>query len=644
LTIYIPETTSRTFKSCYLDVMMHDNQTTAGDDVAAVSIRASCDGGSNWTTCTRTTTVADTGENISFRFFADITAEFVARFTGTSDTLRWGWYVDYASAGGSPVLTNVSCKVVITYEYSDTALDTRIKTVRIPLQGNADTATASLTTTLANLGGVADQIPALDTFCPEASKSYRAIFLEFFTNTNPIAHTTDTEFECKVGSLTADVGAVVEMGQAPQMLIRHTYDCLANSMPTNAVQNVQVRSKTNADAFANVSAILTVTYEYSHDNSTSILNSLWLPAQSAVTGVGSSSVYDDTGLFVTFDAAEPGTLTLAQSGILLITKASGSGIACAYTVKATGQTGTTYYQNKYVSSTDYGAAGLHCLTHRTDNASSSWAVAAGVNRLVIHVSAVGSTASINQLGFGRAIAIINYTSDKASGGEGTHNHSVFLLKADMTRTTVLGEVTSALVVCPETNPTFQGCCTTNIANVSSLTTTSMILLTTGTELALPSAADIVLFFPMSAGNGWSSEVHWTFQGGFIVPRAYSRSSVGIAPIGRFTSDPAVPDCIDPYASRSLQWHESGVTYTASLFVQTYHDITYTVSGTISGYTGDGSGITVDIWNKDEDWLEATTTTTAGGAYTATVRTRDTVYAVARQDDTHCGRSADDVGT
>jgi hypothetical protein len=75
---------------------------------------------------------------------------------------------------------------------------------------------------------------------------------------------------------------------------------------------------------------------------------------------------------------------------------------------------------------------------------------------------------------------------------------------------------------------------------------------------------------------------------------------------------------------------------------TYNTITYVVSGTCSGYSGDGSGIPVDIFRvvdslQDEKILELTTTT--GGVFSGYwIDNTDTLYASARQDDTHIGRS------
>ena len=77
----------------------------------------------------------------------------------------------------------------------------------------------------------------------------------------------------------------------------------------------------------------------------------------------------------------------------------------------------------------------------------------------------------------------------------------------------------------------------------------------------------------------------------------------------------------------------------------YNEITYVVSGTCAGFSGDGSGIPIEIFRidstYDEKILELTTTT--GGVFSGVwVDNTDTCYAAARQDDTRVGRSKNGI--
>ena len=69
------------------------------------------------------------------------------------------------------------------------------------------------------------------------------------------------------------------------------------------------------------------------------------------------------------------------------------------------------------------------------------------------------------------------------------------------------------------------------------------------------------------------------------------------------------------------------------------NIMYAVAGTVSGYTGDGSGLTVDIHDAVTHERVLTTETAEGGVYSVNwVDDARELYAHCRQSDTLCGRS------
>lgn len=81
------------------------------------------------------------------------------------------------------------------------------------------------------------------------------------------------------------------------------------------------------------------------------------------------------------------------------------------------------------------------------------------------------------------------------------------------------------------------------------------------------------------------------------------------------------------------------------FFVTYHSIAATIAGTISGFSGDGSGITVDILDTSNHKILYTTTTAAGGTFSIAGFSYNgkTLYASVRQDATHVGRSDNNAG-
>lgn len=176
ITVNIPETTSRTFRSVHLEVSCVDNVATAAS-VTAVGIGIQLNAVAI-DVATVTQTIVNSGENQAFLFTRDVTAYFVTNFTS-----GFSFMTSVARLVVTGVSTiNATAKLVITYEYDDAA-GTQVKTVRVPMDGN----TGNLTTGLVNLGGVAGQIPALNVFIPEAGAIYRSIFFQMDVHTGTTA-------------------------------------------------------------------------------------------------------------------------------------------------------------------------------------------------------------------------------------------------------------------------------------------------------------------------------------------------------------------------------------------------------------------------------------------------------------------------
>ncbi len=199
LTVYIPETTSRTILAARIEVMTYNYLYANSSNTSGWGVRCSCDGGSNWTNAVVVSALNESDENYSSLLVVDVTAEFTARFSGASDTVRWGYYV-YGTATTTG-WSNASAKLILTYEYDDTAHSTRVKTVRIPIES----INARLTTSYAEIcqGSAVNQIPALThattPFLPEASVTIRQAFLELWGSTMPNS-TTDGTLTLKLDS------------------------------------------------------------------------------------------------------------------------------------------------------------------------------------------------------------------------------------------------------------------------------------------------------------------------------------------------------------------------------------------------------------------------------------------------------------
>lgn len=110
--------------------------------------------------------------------------------------------------------------------------------------------------------------------------------------------------------------------------------------------------------------------------------------------------------------------------------------------------------------------------------------------------------------------------------------------------------------------------------------------------------------------------------------------------GDFNRDPSQTGKMNVETARDWRRYASSTYIDFRYWMLTYRTLTYEVSGQVTNYSGDGSGITVDIFNASDERV-ATTTTIAGGTFTATVYD-DTIlhYAVARQSASLRGRSDD----
>lgn len=616
-TLYIPETTSRAFKSVTLEVVGHDAQAGAVSQTAW-GLEGSCNAGTNYTTVTNGSTFTATSENSSNMFLVDMTAEFTARFgAGASGTFRWGAYMTVAAGTNN----NYTAKLYITYEYDDSAQTTRIKTVRIPIEST----TGRLTNSLAEIG--TNQVPALDTFLPEASKVYRQIFFELWTNTAP-SSTTSTTFTTALDA-EAEVASATLNG-ALQSPIAFRWLWIRNDMTTNATHALKARSSAVTNTFCNVGGWLTVTYEYNSSTSTTIMNSLVLDAFVASAQIKNSA--NKTLIVVKKFIEEPSTITIAQSGVFItaMAPAASSGTLSVYVNNQTA--------NTYTVTTQTGQSSDAMIMHRIDLAhgGSGVTVARGENTFTFYL--YGSTSDYYSGVSGKLF--LNYTSGKATGGDGTHAHSLHYIVLDSNRAAgTTNSVTAQEVpVINETNHYIVGALFELRMTYRTGVVNSYYYETkwgsgegpSGGGVGIPLIGNIEA---MATACRMFSMFHLS---GIDVVRRYPTDSITSGPKG---------GRIIITTSRTFGYTALANSIPCASMWLTYHSITYTISGTVSGYSGDGSGITVNLFRSDTFEFIGSVTTSAGGGYTFTwYDNAINVFAVVRQDGTHMGRSDDGVAS
>lgn len=604
-TVYIPENSSRTFRSVILQIGVMDAQATAFNMTAiTVGVTLGAAGASNQAFTNSPS--ANSGEHQSYVFTRDVTSYFNTNFgSGTSQTFA----CTFIATGG--VTINHCAKLIITFEYDDASATTRGKTVRIPIESG----TGAITTTLTQIG--TNQIPNLDTFLPESSKTYRHIWFEVEGNDYSVGTVNDPtlNFRIDAGGTTHSTGAFfTDLGSARSFW--YLWNIGTGGFTTNATHQFQLASSnvTTAATFNHLGLILCVNYEYDHSASSTIMNSLLFAAES-VDFPGATTASDDNRAAVEFYVEEPATVTLVQSGVLARYSAQaavnpslqvGSQTARTYTDVALLYCGDTQFMQRF----DSGAAGGSGLT-----------LARGKNTLTINNRI--ATNGTNPTGF-QFLVYLNYTSGKSTQGDGAHNHSTYWHIADQYTTAAIAirYITAlAAVNIPET---------AYYANVINGDLRSY--------MASPSSGMISLSAERASGEYWGDG--WTRQHRSIyngeTENGYWRFMDEMDSVFKaYPNEPSNKLALE--TSRRWRLASLHATYASIGLWVTYHTITFTAAGDIT----DSGGGTVDIslHRVSDGALIDTTSRTGNGAYSMTYYDNvDTYFVEARESGTLLGRS------
>jgi hypothetical protein len=613
ITLDIAETGSRSFRSVMLQVTGRDAQaaTATRGSLTAQTLGVKVDAAA-FTDVTSTATLADTGEQQGFVAQADVTSHFSTNFTGSSHSVQVGF--QFTQTGTNPlILINLCAKLIITYDFDDSTSSnpTRTKTVRIPIES----AGALQTATLTEIG--TDQVPNLSTFCPEASKSFKDIFFEIWTNEGNTG-TVDISLCLALDAEAEAADGLHEMANG--IGTAYPYIWKRTDMSTSATHAFKARSTTTS-YFSCLGAILTVTYTYSETNSSTILNSLLIPFGDEIFGHTTGATADQDEMVAVKDIwiPEPATVALAQSAVLMTGGGSGQ-----LQIKAGSQSARAY-----TPTGNTGPSGNGLAIHRIDSGGEQGAgmtLARGKNTVVLKVRTTNNTSAY----VGSPALLLNYTSGKSSLGSARHSKTVVLH--------AISSLASQTLLTASSSP--------------SVAETTYWLHGFGFQRYFSDPGPTLAQGPIRlevnsgelGGDGWVSRMVTTSTSteiGFFLSfvdftDSFNHSSVD--PSGKMEFS----------ATRRIQLPILVTGAVRAVYLRhliSYHSLTWTVSGTVSGYTGDGSGITIDIFRASDEQRVGSVTTSAGGGYSLTwFDDTASVYAVARQDSTHVGRSDDGVAS
>lgn len=593
ITIYLPETGTKTFRSVVATITMDDIVTATGGTITTKTANLRL-GAAGYTSVANANTLTNSGENISLAWIQDYTSHFTTNWSGTSMTCDFQLQINQ-STGTTLGMVNVCVTLDITYEYDDTST-TQVKTVMIPLNAPVGAIATAATTY--------DTIPALDTYLPEASKTYRNIHVVMQGNEARNAATTDHTMTVRVGSASETTGNY-EGALASDRFFRYVYNVTSAYPDTSTTQTFQPTA--TVARVNHFQAYLVVTYEYDESTSTSIMNSVMLPLaiDSPMGGTTSSDYQRATReLFIQETNITAGRIAFyafwtQAAAIAGLNMRLGTGSFVAYTDTASVLCGSNaaMIRNDSAVTLARGRNEFNVDVYRTDTADFGW----------------------NLSGF----IIVNYSSDKHADGSGAHNHTVeWGIDQYGTAASDTFKVISATApTIPEANY-FITALGVRLTHLSSTVPAGFIV-----HVERLSAEGGVTW-----ENVYQDQVSSDAEIGMYFAYAQMRTL-----FKRWTGDVA-SDRMDIETSRRWRRFNFAVAGWSGLsMLLTYHSITYTAADSITGFTG-----TVNlVLHRSANGEKVLETTRSGdGAYSFTWYDDTETLFVSADDGTNVGRSED----
>jgi hypothetical protein len=615
VTVGLPES-SKTIRAAWIEVTARDGNATAHSlDGMRIGVQIDAVAFDDGTDLTGTG-IANSGDHWSIFGNRDVTTYFTTNYTGTSHTV--GIRVRFESSAAANV-NNITAKLYVTYEYDDTSA-TLVKTVKIPLEGNTGNLNTTANTNIRGSAGAA-QIPALDTFLPEDSKTYRKIWFELHASD---AGAAATDFTLSV-AIDSGTNARAALEQALNNSVRFYDIWLQDALVTSTTHDFQAWSSLT-NMFQRFAVIMHVTYEFAASSAT-IMNSLMIPLQSETSTLMGTAAGDQDVFDVEFWIQEPATITMRQSALFLTFESNAAANitpAVSGLEKATGTQGTTTSTYTVSALTQSGSMNL---CHRIDLAhgGSAIALARGRNKLrtKIFASVSGITAGLG------GYFIINYTSGKATQGIGSHNHTTQWPLCTIYDGTIAGTANREVATTNQRTPNipqanyFLNTIATHVETNASATGFFSVL---AEKLAGEGAAD-----------GWAVIDNI----GSIKDGEYGHNTYVTSGRANWRHYPNDTDGMNLETARKQRIYGNVIQMVSIRRVITIHAITYSVSGTVSGSSG--GTVNLDLHTTFDGTKLDATTRSGNGSYSFTwYDNTENVFVVARESGTLLGRSDNDV--
>jgi len=561
----------------------------------------------------------------------DVTAYFLTNFgSGASQTCQVGAVVSHATAAN---VNGLTAELLITYDYDNTAA-THVKTIEIPIQGHY-IGLLTTDTEIGTTGGVsnapANQIPNLSTFCPEAGKTFKQIYLRVTAHDFGGAGDTTLSLKLDTGG-TYDARALNKQAIGVGAQYRDIVDLTVApySITTNAVHALIAKSSP-ANSFQTLSAVLVVTYTFTVSGTTRELHSCRTVVANDRGNIGAPFgvlAADGHQYVAQLEVQEPGTITLLQSGVVVFDQ---NQVALSSYVNAIGQAARAMN----VAGSAYGSsscAGTRVYVRRCDHDSSAWTLTRGTNRLALNVRVSLNVAPGMEFS---GYAILNYTADIPAQGIGSGNRScAYSLVSHTAWTDYVSYVAAA-----ERLPSFPS--------------SPWMLSSAWCDLGIRTYSNPAASYSIQAerqtgedcGDGWYQDDFPASGGNIITGGALWSRRETMRPIAQWVRRSSYGrTAMDLVVSR--RWRLCCTLGTSSHWSAsqwlTLHDISFTVAGVVTvGGVAVANGGTVKIYadnGVDTEYITSAVTTGGTGAFTVQVCDSTRSYFAAYDDGTSKGWS------
>lgn len=610
ITIYVPETGSREFKSCFVEFGTEDNNGATILGLNGLKYAYKLNSASPVTE-SQTFLLIPTGESLTYINVLNVTPYFSSSFgNNTSQSF------DFNVVMTGSFYCNSTAKLYMTYQYDDIA-DKKIKTISIPIDSYPSTASAT-----SSYGELIDNLPALDTYLPEANKNYRNIFIECEMNDAQIGtgSVSSASFFLDSGSMRYNTGFINQTNISARYF-RYILNC--DNLDTTTTHSISLRPGNSNLNFCHFASKLVVTYEYTASLSDYVMNNAIY--QDFCSGFGGSSVIDRTSYKMFLQ--EP-NITMSRCGIYHYFIDSGA-VSCSFQMASGIYTQSVVRYNQF-SNLAY-CGGLSRST-RYDTMSYSRG-GQGIN--LVRGENTFQHTWVKNSGLLTAYSyynLLNYTSRKSSQSGGDANHSNIV----------------KYFLCNYSTPVTQRTLTGSVS-LTNFETSSYYLTSHG--IYLYSVVGNPLGINVSAnytGSEWYYEGKQILYDGNVITDqeiGYMSNIANLTNVCKKHNTDVNTGKFNPFINRMYNIDITSATSTTGYLVMNYHTIKYLITGSVSGYSGDGSGLNVKFYRSDTDEFVLQTTSTIGGQFnTYWYDNTIPLYATVYQDNTRVGRSANSTAS